>query len=110
MIINEIKTGNVYVFNIEGRLDSNTSVLFEEKVSNAIDSGEVNLLIDFSQMDYISSAGLRVILMAAKKTKPSGGKVVLSALNENVKEVFDIAGFSSIFSIYLSQEDALKAI
>ena len=48
--------------------------------------------------------------MAAKKTKPSGGEVVLSALNENVKEVFDIAGFSSIFSIYLSQEDALKAI
>jgi anti-anti-sigma factor len=110
MIISEIKKGNIYVFNIDGRLDSNTSVQFEEKVCNAIEAGESNLLVDFSQMDYISSAGLRVILMAAKKTRTVGGKVVLTSLNENVKEVFDIAGFSSIFAIYPSQEEALKVI
>lgn len=59
-------------------------------------------------MDYISSAGLRVLLMAAKKTAKLKGKVVLAALCANVKEVFDIAGFTSIFTITDTQEEAIR--
>ena len=109
MNIKETKKEKAYVLHIEGRLDSNTSNVFEERVMNILHNGEKNILIDFSKVDYISSAGLRVVLMAAKKTMPAGGKVVLFSLSDNVKEVFDMAGFSSIFSIYENQEEALKA-
>jgi len=94
---------------LEGRLDSSSSGILEKKLLSLMETGEKNFLIDFSDMDYISSAGLRVLLMAAKKTKPAGGKVVLSALSDNVKEVFDIAGFTSIFTIFATGEEAVQS-
>ncbi|MEN6461573.1 MAG: STAS domain-containing protein [Syntrophomonas sp.] len=110
MNIKEAKKNNAMVVAIEGRLDSSTSGVLEKKLITLIEEGEKNLVLDFAGMDYISSAGLRVLLMAAKKTSKMGGKVVLSALSANVKEVFDIAGFTSIFTITASQEDALQSI
>jgi anti-anti-sigma factor len=107
--IKELKMEKVTVLIIEGRLDSSTSGVLEKKLFEMTEAGEKNFVVDFASMDYISSAGLRVLLMAAKKTKKAGGKVVLSALNSNVKEVFDIAGFTSIFTISASQEEAIQA-
>ncbi len=109
MNIKEIKKDLATVIMIEGRLDSSSSGMLEKKILSLMETGEKNFLVDFSGMDYISSAGLRVLLMAAKKTKPAGGKVVLSALTDNVREVFDIAGFTSIFSIFATQEEAVKS-
>ncbi|MDD4171556.1 MAG: STAS domain-containing protein [Syntrophomonas sp.] len=109
MKILENKKSNVTVIELDGRLDSSTSSLLEEKLLAGLGFGEHNYIIDFAQVDYISSAGLRVLLMAAKKSKAAGGKVVLSALVDNVKEVFDIAGFTSIFMLFVSQEEALTA-
>jgi anti-anti-sigma factor len=107
--IKEIKKDKATVIMIEGRLDSSTSGVLEKKIISLMETGEKSFLVDFSGMDYISSAGLRVLLMAAKKTKTAGGKVVLSALTDNVREVFDIAGFSSIFSIFATQEEAIQS-
>lgn len=109
MNIKEEGKNNAMVLVIEGRLDSNTSGMLEKKLSTIIEAGEKNLVLDFAGMEYISSAGLRVLLMAAKKTGKMGGKVVLSALNSNVREVFDIAGFTNIFTIAASQDEALQA-
>lgn len=109
MDLKEIKKDKATVIMVEGRLDSSSSGMLEKKILSLIETGEKNFLVDFSGMDYISSAGLRVLLMAAKKTKPAGGKVVLSALTDNVKEVFDIAGFTSIFAIFTTQEEAIQA-
>lgn len=109
MNIKEVKKDKATVVMIEGRLDSSSSGILEKKLLSLIETGEKNFLVDFSGMDYISSAGLRVLLMAAKKTKPAGGKVVLSALSDNVKEVFDIAGFTSIFTIFATQEEAIQS-
>lgn len=110
MKIKEDKKDQAMVLTIEGRLDSITSGTLERKFSTIIEAGEKNFVLDFTDMDYISSAGLRVLLMAAKKTAKLGGKVVLAALCDNVQEVFDIAGFTSIFTITGSQEEAMRVL
>ncbi len=110
MNIKEMKKEKATVLAIEGRIDSGTSATLEKKLIDMIEAGGVkDIVMDFSAMDYISSAGLRVLLMAAKKMGKLGGKVVLSGLCENVKEVFDISGFSNIFGIYTTQEEAVRA-
>ena len=66
--------------------------------------------INLSRLDYVSSAGLRVFLVASKRLTPAGGKVVLCSLQEPVKQVFDIVGFYSIFSILNSKDEALNSL
>jgi anti-anti-sigma factor len=83
----------------EGRLDSNSGPVFEKELLAHIDGGSRRLLLDLSGLSYISSAGLRVILVAAKKMKAVGGKLVLSGLNAQVAEVFEISGFNRILDI-----------
>ncbi|MEN6315557.1 MAG: STAS domain-containing protein [Clostridiaceae bacterium] len=110
MDIKEIKKDKATLLAVEGRIDSSTSAALEKKLIALIDTDRVkDVIMDFSAMDYISSAGLRVLLMAAKKAGKLGGKVVLVGLNSNVKEVFDISGFSNIFSIFASQEEAVRS-
>ena len=83
--------------------------MFEDKILAVIDGGERRLVIDLSRLDYVSSAGLRVFLLASKRLNPAGGKLVLCSLQEPVKEVFDIVGFFSILSILGSKDEALKS-
>ena len=110
MNIKETKKDKTTVLVVEGRIDSSTSAALEKKLITLIETdGVKDIIIDFLAMDYISSAGLRVLLMAAKKAGKLGGKVVLAGLSANVKEVFDISGFSNIFSIFASQEEAIKS-
>jgi len=110
MKIQEVKKGGIMVFELDGRLDSVTSNQLEKSLMACLQAGEKNVVIDFSKVDYISSAGLRVLLMVAKKTKSVGGKAVLAALSNNVKEVFDIAGFTTIFSIFAAEDEALASL
>lgn len=108
MEIKQIKKNKTVILNVEGRIDSSTSGVLEKKILTILEEGEKNLIMDFTCMDYISSAGLRVLLMAAKRASKIGGEVVLCGLDINVKEVFDISGFTGIFSIFSSQEEALE--
>ena len=110
MKITSEKIGDVLVIGIAGRLDANTSTELQEHILTKIDVGGTNLAIDFSQVDYISSAGLRVLLMAAKKINASAGKMGLFALKDQIKEVFDIAGFTAIFQIFQSRDEALAGL
>lgn len=103
------KRGTITLLSLQGRIDASTSIQLEEAFLTAINSGEKHFAVDFSQIDYISSAGLRVLLSAVKKLKQQDGKMVLAGLKEHVKEVFDIAGFSPIFPTFQSQEEALKS-
>jgi len=107
--IKELKKEKAFVIILEGRLDSTNSGELEKKFISLLEKGEKTLLVDFAALDYISSAGLRVMLMAAKKSKAAGGKVALASLTDNVKEVFDIAGFSAIFPIFTDQEEAIQS-
>jgi anti-sigma B factor antagonist len=108
MEITEQKSANVVTLNLSGKLDATSAKAFEEKILGQIESGERRIVIDLAQLDYVSSAGLRVFLLASKRLASANGKMVLCSLKESVREVFDIAGFSSIFSIYGSRDDAAK--
>lgn len=99
----------ISVFKINGRLDSNTSQGFEEKIFNAITDGSKQMVIDFKEIDYISSAGLRVILKATKALNREKGKIMLCSMQDYVKEVFEIAGFDAFLPIVEDREEALKS-
>ena len=103
------KEGDVLVAVPAGRLDSNNAKAFEEDLLGRIEAGETKILVDFSKLDYISSAGLRVFLMAAKRMKAADGKLVLCALSENVREVFEISGFNNILDIKGARAEGLAA-
>ncbi len=110
MEITEDKKNNIVILGLKGNLNVMTANLLEEKFTALMDKGERRLVVDFSHLDYISSAGLRVFLIAAKKLKSIQGKIVLSSLNAQIKEVFDISGFSSIFPMFNSREDAINGL
>ena len=100
--------GEVKVAVFEGNLDTNTAAQAEESFDKAISDGAAKILVDFAKLDYISSAGLRVLLSTAKKLRGTGGDLRLCALNEMVTEVFDISGFSTILTVADNEEEALN--
>ena len=110
MEIKEHKEGNIIILEPNGRLDTNTSDEFEAQLVGLTDEEELRLVIDLIHVDYISSAGLRVLLMAAKKLKIMNGSIVLCSMSNHIKEVFDIAGFTPIFSIEQSRDKAIESL
>lgn len=109
MEIIEEKQDAINIFKLNGRLDSNTSQGFEKKIFQAISDGSKHIIIDFKDLDYISSAGLRVILKATKAINREDGKIMLCSMQDYVKEVFEIAGFDSFLPIVPTIDDAFKA-
>ena len=101
------QVGDVVIVKLAGRLDSSTAQLAEEHLTRALADGTPRLAVDMSALQYISSAGLRVLLVVAKKVQQAKGKVVFFGLGSNVREVFAISGFDKIFAI---QSDAASAI
>lgn len=80
------------------RVDSATAKAFEAKVLQVVNSGAARIILDFSELDYISSAGLRVVLVGAKMTR-APRKFVLCGMKPHIREVFDVSGFAKILSI-----------
>ncbi len=110
MKIEEIRIDDIVLLLLEGRVDSNTSAEAETTILGVLDTGTTKLVVDFGQLDYISSAGLRVFLLAAKKLKKTGGNIALSSMKPHIKEVFDMSGFSALFSIFPDREEAVKSL
>ncbi len=105
-----VKTANeVKVLAFEGSLDTQTSPDAQTQLTELIDGGDKKILVNFEKLHYISSAGLRILLAAAKQLKAADGELRICDLNEVVKEVFDISGFSTIFKIFESETDALDS-
>jgi anti-sigma B factor antagonist len=75
-----------------------------------MENGTQRMILDFQELDYISSAGLRVILKATKNLKGAEGKLVLCAMQDYVKEVFEISGFDSFLPIEATLDDAVKTV
>ncbi len=93
----------------KGSLDSKTSPDAQQAIDGVLNGGGKKVVIDFTALDYISSAGLRVLLGTAKRLKGAGGALHLVGLNDSVREVFDISGFSSILAVFPTEADAVKA-
>lgn len=104
------KEKNIPVVSVKGRIDAVTAPEFEKNLFALISAGEKNLVVNFAELEYISSAGLRSILATAKKLKAEEGKIIFAGLQGPVEEVFKISGFYSIFSIFDSEANALNNI
>lgn len=103
--VREERRGEVFVVWPAGRVDSNTSADLERSLLAR--GAEPRLVLDLSGVEYVSSAGLRVFLMLARKMKASNGSLVICALSPSAKQVFDLAGFTSLFVVEASMETAL---
>ena len=108
MEIEEIKTEQCMIIGITGRLDTTNYSMLEKKLMELIDNQHDKILVECSKMDYISSSGLRILLMGLKKVTLMKGKFALCGLQENIHEIFEISGFTSIFEIHPTREDALR--
>ena len=97
MTINQNKNGSKLVLAVEGRLDTTTAPQLESEIKSSI-SGITKLEFDFSKLDYISSAGLRVLL-SAQKIMNKQGSMVIHGASEDLMEIFDVTGFIDILTI-----------
>ena len=97
MTINKKQDGTALVIELEGRLDTMTAPQLEAELNESMPGAE-SLILDFSKLDYISSAGLRALLSAYKVMTTKGGMKV-THVNDIVREVFDVTGFSDILTI-----------
>lgn len=108
MNIKKEKIENFIVLKIKGRIDTIHSVDLEAEVNQLFESGEKDFIFNCSEMNYISSSGLRVFLVAQKKVTSAKGTLYLCNLQPAIQEIFRISGFSNLFRIYDTQEDIFK--
>jgi len=108
MDIETLTVENTEVVRLKGRLDATNAPDLEKELGPIIEKADKNLLINMKDLDYISSAGLRTLLMAAKLMKKKGGTLILCSLQDAVREVFNIAGFTELFPIHDSEETAVR--
>ena len=99
----------IQIITFEGNLDTNTSPEAESKINEILDTGQQKLLVNFEQLNFISSAGLRVLLATVKKLNASGGALRICSLNATVQEVFDISGFVTILNVKNTEKEALSS-
>lgn len=99
--------GKCTIVEIKGRLDTTNYNNLETEFNKIIDKGNTSILVDCSNLVYVSSSGLRVFLVALKTLNKLNGKFLMSNLQENIQEIFEISGFISIFKVFASNEEAL---
>lgn len=110
MEISEEKKGKTAIFSLSGRLDSTTSPIVEEKILNAIGDGSLDIVLDFSSLSYISSAGIRVLVHCHKELEKKHGHIFLAAVPKPIENVLYITGFLPYFKVFEGQAQALQAL
>lgn len=101
--------GDITVAVMVSRFDALTANEVDTAMKELIAKGAKKIVCDFSQTDYVASAGLRVLLASAKTLQRQGGQILLSSLKPYVQEVFEISGFTQIFKVYGSEKEALQS-
>ncbi len=100
--------GDVVIVRVEGRLDAASSPQLEKKINSIVDSGHFKLVLNFAGVEYLSSAGMRLMLSVSKKLKHLEGKVVACSLNDEVMEVIKMAGFHQVLEMYPTEEECFS--
>jgi len=108
MDINQNSIDNMPIVSVSGRIDGATYKDLETILNELIDQNKSEIVLDLEGVVYISSVGLRVLLAAQKKVRPKGGELKLVSLQPFVREVFEITGFTKLFTIYPNQGEALS--
>lgn len=110
MEISKQKKENVTVFNISGRLDSNSSPDVEKEILAAINSDTKDVVLDFSNLSYISSAGIRVLVHCHKELERKQGHILLAAVPKPIENVLYITGFLPYFKVYDTPAQAIESL
>lgn len=100
--------GDVVVLRLQGRLDAASSPQLEKKINSIIESGHFKLILNLAGVDYLSSAGMRLMLSVSKKLKHLEGKIVACSLNEEVMDVIKMAGFHQVLELYPTEEECFN--
>lgn len=110
MKVVEEKRGKVTVLFLEGRLDSNTSGEVESKIMDCFAAGEKNIVLDFSSLEYISSAGIRVLVHCHKEFEKQQGHIYLASVPKPVENILYITGFLPYFKVFDSSTHAAESL
>ena len=93
-----------------GRVDGTNVSVLQTAVRERLDAGQTKIVFDLASLNYVSSAGLRVFLMAARDLQAQGGKAAFCNLSDQIRQVFEITGFDRILSVHGERSDALGAL
>jgi len=107
--IGERRDGDILILSPAGRIDNDTSQDFQTRLLAAL-APAAAVLVDFSTVEYISSAGLRALMMGSKQAKATNGRLAVAALGPVVKEIFEISRFSMVVQVFDTPADALTAL
>ena len=110
MEINEQRDGDIVVLGPVGRINNDTAPEFQSRLLGSVGPAGAKVLVDFSRVDYISSAGLRALMAASKQSKTVGGRLAVTGLNTVVKEIFTISRFSYVVNVFETTSEALSAL
>lgn len=109
MKISTRQVDGVVVVDMEGRLDSQTAGYSNDEMVRIVKNDSKSVLINLGKLEFITSAGLRVLLLAAKLLQTSGGKLQLCAPNQFVRDVLETSGFTSLISLHATEAQAVAA-
>jgi anti-anti-sigma factor len=110
MEINAERDGATLIAKTEGRVDGTNATEFQDALRNVITSDDKAVILNFEELSYISSAGLRVILLTAKDMRTANVRFAVCSLSQSVRDVFTISGFDQIIDIHDDQQAALGAV
>ncbi len=103
----EARIKDILVIVLSGRLDANSAEPFQEQLLPKIESGETPILLDLVDLEYMSSAGLRVLLVGARRLQEKGGRLGACSVQGEVREVLQMTGFDNFVAVYVDRETAL---
>lgn len=110
MDLRTMREGANLIVDVEGRVDGTNATDFQAALERAVQPTDRAVIMDMAGLQFIASAGLRAILMAARSLRQQDAKLLGCSLSEKIREVFEISGFDRIVDIYGSREDALRAL
>ncbi|MCS6823306.1 MAG: STAS domain-containing protein [Cytophagaceae bacterium] len=110
MNIQSVKEDLAYVISIDGELDASSSIHLDKAIEQAVSNNEKNILIDCTNLKYISSAGLGVFMSYLQDFENTGTSMILYNMSEKVKSVFSILGLDQLIQIVRNKEEAIKTI
>lgn len=100
--------GRITIVAPHQKLDTGTAPMAGQTLSTLVGQGARRIVVDFTDVAYVSSAGLRILLAAAKQLRAMGGELRVCALNDSVQEVFEISGFNTLLPVFASAADAIR--
>jgi anti-sigma B factor antagonist len=109
MNINQESIGSIHILTLNGRLDTMNFALLENEVNSFIKNNKKDIILDCQGLDYVSSSGLRVLLMSLNQVKAAGGKFSICNLQPSIIKIFKISGFDRLFNIFPGRNEALAS-